>query len=165
MIDLCGFLLSQIYVKLFLSGKTLPLGNLEFHPLSKLNRVGSGRSGGDVLVPSLADLAMAEETSSTSGGSQGCILLQETRMIGHHGPLAWDITKPKTKSFHPPSFHISKLFEIDNCKGNGNHPIFIHLFPTPHGTHHCHSSFFPPGCSRGFSNEVLLIPASPNLWC
>ncbi|MCL4124467.1 UNVERIFIED_CONTAM: hypothetical protein GTU68_067319 [Idotea baltica] len=102
----------------FVKGKTLPLGNLEIHPLSRLNRVGSGRSSGDVLSPTLADIALAEEVTFASTGLH----------TSHHpedqnfGSPSSDVslsTRNKIKNVPAPTFHISKLFEIDNCKGNG----------------------------------------------
>ncbi|KAL7632536.1 UNVERIFIED_CONTAM: hypothetical protein RMT77_017153 [Armadillidium vulgare] len=110
-----GFSLTWNFV---VGGKTLPLGNLEILPLSRLNRIGSGRSSGDVLTPSLADLALAEEVTPTTVNNTYSNVPQD---IMTTGLCIGDTPHPsRMKSKIPvPSFHISKLFEIDNCKGHG----------------------------------------------
>ena len=85
------------------TGKVLPLGNLEIHPLSQLSRLGSGRGSGDPLCPSASDLAQAQETGGTSPPTEG----------GRKQPP------------HPPSLCTTRMFELDSCQGNG---IYIYIY-------------------------------------
>ena len=79
----------------------MPLGNLEVHPLSRLARLGSGRGSGDPLAPAITDLAMADDPALNE---------IRTAAIG---------SKKGSATVTPPSFHASKMFEIDSCQGYG----------------------------------------------
>ncbi|XP_050727122.1 tubulin polyglutamylase complex subunit 2-like isoform X2 [Eriocheir sinensis] len=89
------------------AGKVLPLGNMEVHPLGRVNRLGTGRGSGDPLAPSITDLALAEDPPLPAS-------LQVTQRSG--GPRPVSASSP---AFSPPTFHTSKMFEIDNCQGFG----------------------------------------------
>ncbi|XP_018021899.1 tubulin polyglutamylase complex subunit 2 [Hyalella azteca] len=95
------------------AGKVLPLGNLEFHPLCRLNRLGSGRGSGDPLAPSATDLALAQEPPSSG---------QDRSSVGARaaaGAAATTAAKRNQVAQHPPSFSTSRMFEVDSCQGNG----------------------------------------------
>nr|XP_027227583.1 tubulin polyglutamylase complex subunit 2-like [Penaeus vannamei] len=75
-----------------------PPGQHGAPPLGRVNRLGTGRGSGDPLAPSITDLALAEDANSLSidtGRSGGA------------------------RSSHAPSFHSSKMFEVDFCQGYG----------------------------------------------
>nr|XP_045611877.1 tubulin polyglutamylase complex subunit 2-like [Procambarus clarkii] len=93
-----GFKLTWNYAT---AGKVLPLGNMEIHPLGRVNRLGSGRGSGDPLAPSITDLALAEDPPSPAEHPQH-------RPGGSRPPLT-----------PPPTFHSSKMFEVDSCQGFG----------------------------------------------
>ncbi|XP_045110386.1 tubulin polyglutamylase complex subunit 2-like isoform X2 [Portunus trituberculatus] len=87
------------------AGKVLPLGNMEVHPLGRVNRLGTGRGSGDPLAPSITDLALAEDPPLSMGPNP----------LPRPGPkLSSASTAPS-----PPTFHTSKMFEIDSCQGFG----------------------------------------------
>ena len=86
------------------TGKVLPLGNLEIHPLSRLTRVGGGRGSGDPLCPSAADLALAQDGGSTPPPTEGGVRKQPP---------------------HPPSLSTTRMFELDSCQGNGKGVVVI----------------------------------------
>ncbi|XP_063602311.1 tubulin polyglutamylase complex subunit 2-like [Penaeus indicus] len=92
-----GFKLTWNYAT---AGKVLPLGNMEIHPLGRVNRLGTGRGSGDPLAPSITDLALAEDANSSSPP------IDAGRSAG-------------ARSSHAPSFHSSKMFEVDFCQGYG----------------------------------------------
>ena len=79
------------------------MGNLEVHPLSRLARLGSGRGSGDPLAPAITDLAMADDPAT-----------HELKLSNLGG------AKKGSSAISPPSFHASKMFEIDSCQGYGN---------------------------------------------
>ncbi|XP_064090081.1 tubulin polyglutamylase complex subunit 2-like [Macrobrachium nipponense] len=92
-----GFKLTWNYAT---AGKVLPLGNMEIHSLGRVNRLGSGRGSGDPLAPSVTDLALAEDPPTPPE------------------PLRPGCIRPAPPP-SPPSFHSSKMFEIDSCQGYG----------------------------------------------
>ncbi|KAF2369065.1 hypothetical protein FHG87_000163 [Trinorchestia longiramus] len=96
-----------------LRGKVIPLGNLELHPLCRLNRLGSGRGSGDTLAPSATDLALAQEPSST-GADRGGVGTRMTTVTSNSTSA-----KRIQAAQHPPTFSASRMFEIDSCQGNG----------------------------------------------
>ncbi|XP_071529003.1 tubulin polyglutamylase complex subunit 2 isoform X2 [Panulirus ornatus] len=81
--------------------KVLPLGNMELHPLGRVNRLGSGRGSGDPLAPSITDLSLAGE--------------EEPR--DQPEPLRPGVSRATSPA--PPTFHSSKMFEVDSCQGYG----------------------------------------------
>ncbi|XP_042241519.1 tubulin polyglutamylase complex subunit 2-like [Homarus americanus] len=91
-----GFKLTWNYAT---AGKVLPLGNMEVHPLGRVNRLGSGRGSGDPLAPSITDLALAEDPPAPAD------------------PLRLGMTRTSAPAL--PTFHSSKMFEVDSCQGYG----------------------------------------------
>ena len=89
------------------TGKKFPLGNLEFHPLARLNRVSSGSNSMEIHNPALADIMMA---SKAPGIHDEKTEVEETDAI---------TGKVTSRSFLVPSFQVSKLFEVDGCRGIG----------------------------------------------
>ncbi|KAK8392997.1 hypothetical protein O3P69_013203 [Scylla paramamosain] len=87
------------------AGKVLPLGNMEVHPLGRVNRLGTGRGSGDPLAPSITDLALAEDPP----------LSISPNSMQRPGPKSLSACSAPS----PPTFHTSKMFEIDSCQGFG----------------------------------------------
>ncbi|KAK4302856.1 hypothetical protein Pmani_025081 [Petrolisthes manimaculis] len=111
-----GFKLTWNYAT---AGKVVGLGNLELLPLGRVNRLGSGRGSGDPLAPSLTDLALAEDstTSTTSSEPTAASSLGSSGLVTSCTPspgFSSSLTLPA-----PPTFHASKMFEVDSCQGYG----------------------------------------------